>query len=269
VVVDYKECSGCMTCTRVCPSKGAINVGQVSKLPYIDPSYCARCEECMNVCPSSAIRYISREIAYKKFGKIKTMEIVTELLERESEKLAGDAGEINSILNQIATEISKIIDKGVEIEDMVEIIEKTTPKREITVSDEKCIGCGVCIEECPVNCIELGSPSPVCISEECVYCGKCVQTCPVQAVSNKEELFDAIDDRILFIRRNIQEPRSGMVVPDYAACEACGICVNKCPVDALSFDNDEIVVNSDKCILCGECEVICPLRAIKVESNKV
>jgi energy-converting hydrogenase A subunit Q len=289
VLVDQNECSGCMTCTRVCPSKGAINIGEVSKLPYIDPSYCARCEECMNVCPSTAIKYRSRDVAYRKFGKIKTMEIVSELLEKESEKLAGDAAEINGILNEIAADISlqhdedqfeidvtdilkeemdKIMDKGFEIEDMVEIIERTTPQREITVSDEKCIGCSVCVEECPVNCIEPGQPSPIDIGEECVHCGKCVQICPVEAISHKEELFDTIEDRILFIRRNVLETRSGTVVPDHAICQACGICVNKCPVGALSLDNDEIVVNSDKCILCGECEVICPLNAIKLELNQ-
>lgn len=288
-VVDQNKCIGCMTCTRVCPSKGAINVGEVGKLPYIDPSYCARCEECMNVCPSSAIRYAPRDVAYRKFGKIRTMEIVSELLERESEKLAGDAGKINSILNEIANEISqerhedqfeidvtdilkdeinKITDTGFEIEDMAEIIDRTTPKREITVADEKCIGCSVCIDECPVNCIELETPSPVHIGEECVYCGKCVQMCPVGAISLKEELFDTIDGKILFIRREVQKPRSGIVVPDPTICQACGVCVNRCPMDALSLDNDEIVVNYDKCILCGECEIICPLSAIKLELNK-
>ena len=91
VVVDQEDCIGCMTCTRVCPSKGAINVGESNKLPYIDPSYCARCEECMNVCPSAAIKYLPREEANEKFSKMKTMEIVTELLEKEADKLSKDA----------------------------------------------------------------------------------------------------------------------------------------------------------------------------------
>jgi Fe-S-cluster-containing hydrogenase component 2 len=38
IVVDQEECIGCMTCTRVCPSRGAINVGEVNKLPFINPS---------------------------------------------------------------------------------------------------------------------------------------------------------------------------------------------------------------------------------------
>jgi energy-converting hydrogenase A subunit Q len=288
-VVDQKQCIGCMTCKRVCPSKGAINVGDECKLPYIDPSYCARCDECIKVCPSSAIEYQEIDDAYRKFGKIKTMEIVSELLERESKRLAGDAGEINSILNEIATDISqeheedqfeidvtdiikdqinKIIDSGVEIEDITEIIKRTTPHREITVSDEKCIGCNICIDECPVNCIEIGPPAPVKIGEECIHCGKCVQICPVEAISHKEELFDTINGKILFIRRNVPEPRCGQVIPDHASCQACGICVNKCKVDALSLENGEIVVDNDKCILCFECEAICPLNAIKLQLQK-
>ena len=105
IVVDQKNCIGCMTCTRVCPSRGAINVGQVSKLPFINPSYCARCEECMNVCPSAAIKYSSRRRAFKNFSKIKTMEIVSELMEKEAGKLSTETVRINGILEQIATDI--------------------------------------------------------------------------------------------------------------------------------------------------------------------
>ena len=149
VVVDQKNCIGCMTCTRVCPSKGAINVGNVSKLPFINPSYCARCEECMNVCPSAAIKYSSRKRAYQNFGKIKTMEIVSELLEKETDKLSNDAGKINSILNRISRDLSyenaedefeidvterikeemeDAVDGDLEIEDIKEIIEATYSK---------------------------------------------------------------------------------------------------------------------------------------------
>jgi len=114
----------------------------------------------------------------------------------------------------------------------------------------------------------METPSPVRISGECVYCGKCVEMCPVEAISLKEELFEVINGRILFIRRSIREPRTGLVVPDIALCQACGVCVNKCPVNALRLENDEIVVDSDKCILCGACEIICPLNAIKLELNQ-
>ena len=265
IVVDQKNCIGCMTCTRVCPSRGAINVGNVSKLPFINPSYCARCEECMNVCPSAAIKYSSRKRAYKTFSKIKTMEIVSELLENEAGKLSREAVKIDGILKDIATrvgvkhtektfkidvtdmiknDIEAMVNSDLEIEDIKEIIVITAPKREIEVIEENCIGCGACIEDCPVNSIELEIPSPIHIDNNCVYCGKCVGTCQFNAIKLKEESFKIEEDRILFVRQEIEEPRTGELVTDVDACMACGICIKKCPVHALRLERDE---NQGRC----------------------
>ncbi len=289
IIVDQKNCIGCMTCTRVCPSKGAINVGKVNKLPFINPAYCARCEECMNVCPSTAIRYSSRKRAYKNFNKIKTMEIVSELLEKETDKLSKDAVKINGILNRIARDVSfnhdekefeedvtdlikheieDMVDASMEIENIHDIIAGTTPKREIMVVEDNCIGCGACIDECPVKCIELEMPSPVHINEECVYCGKCVNVCKFEAINLLEEFFDTERNKILFIRHELQGPRTGDLVYDKGTCQACGICVNKCPVNALSLENDEIIIDNHNCILCGECEAICPVNAVKLKIER-
>ncbi len=288
IVVDQKNCIGCMTCTRVCPSRGAINVGNVSKLPFINPSYCARCEECMNVCPSAAIKYSSRKRAYQNFSKIKTMEIVSELMENEAGKLSADAVRINGILMTIANDmdrkrpekylhedvteiikdlIKEIINSDLEIEDINEIIGATKPKREIKVIEDNCIGCGECINECPVDAIELEMPSPVHIDDKCVYCGKCVERCQFNAITLSEEYFTVQDDRIFFVRERVLGPRTGEILTDVDACMACGVCVKKCPADALKLEKDEIVVDTDKCILCGECEIICPVNAIKLKTE--
>ncbi len=289
IVVNQRDCIGCMTCTRVCPSRGAINVGKMSKLPFIDPSYCARCEECMDVCPSAAIKYSSRKKAYEQFSKLKTMEIVSELLEKESEKLAKDAGKIDDLLNKIIRDVSyqnneaefsvdvtdiikekiqNMVDSDLEVEDIREIIESTAPKRQIKVFDETCIGCSACIGECPVNCIELEMPSPVHIGPECVYCAKCVEVCPVKAIELKEEYFEAHDDAILLKRINISAPRQGEVMVDHEICQSCGVCVNQCPVDALHMENDQVMVDQESCIACGECQAICPVNSIRVHSLK-
>lgn len=55
-------------------------------------------------------------------------------------------------------------------------------------------------------------------------------------------------------------------------CKGCGLCIEKCPVNALSwsktktnyFGNPVPEVDIDKCIACGICEQICPDMAIKV-----
>ncbi|UTB32624.1 MAG: 4Fe-4S binding protein [Methanobacterium sp. ERen5] len=288
IVVNQKDCIGCMTCTKVCPSRGAINVGKVSKLPFINPSYCARCEECMNVCPSAAIKYSSRKRAYKNFSKIKTMEIVSELLENEAGKLSKDAIRISSILNGIARKISSnhseksfredvtpIITEEIkamthnelEIEDINEIIGVTNPKRSIKVLEDNCIGCGACMSECPVKCIELEMPSPVHIDDRCVHCGKCIETCQFDAIELAEEYFKVENGKIFFKRDALTGQREGKIVTDVAACMACGICVRKCPTNALRLEKDEVLVDTEKCILCGECDIICTVNAIKLKTE--
>ena len=288
LVINQDECIGCMTCTRVCPSQVAINVGEMSKLPYINPSYCARCEECMNVCPSNSIKYLSRARAYEIYHKNKIRDTVKKLLEDESSTLAREAVKIESILNKIAGEISyshledefqedvteevkeriiALLDTELEIGDISKIIKATNPHREIMVSEEECIGCGSCINQCPVDCIELEIPSPVHLGENCVYCAKCVETCPFQAITLREEFFQAEEGKIIFKRRKVHGPSSGEVHIDPITCQRCGVCVNKCPVNALSLEGDQVIVNQDDCIFCGECQAICPTRAVTLHED--
>lgn len=50
-------------------------------------------------------------------------------------------------------------------------------------------------------------------------------------------------------------------------CTGCGTCVDECPVEAITLDEEEgiAVVNEDECVDCGACEDVCPADAIKVE----
>jgi len=52
------------------------------------------------------------------------------------------------------------------------------------ILSDKCIGCQICISECPVGAIELSSAGVAEIDPEiCVGCGKCAEVCPVEAVA--------------------------------------------------------------------------------------
>ena len=46
---------------------------------------------------------------------------------------------------------------------------------------DNCVGCGQCLEACPMNCISEGSPYTI-NADTCVGCGLCAQACPVQAI---------------------------------------------------------------------------------------
>ena len=48
-----------------------------------------------------------------------------------------------------------------------------------------------------------------------------------------------------------------------AKCTGCEDCVDVCPVEALSIENDKAVVN-DECIDCGVCIDECPSGALSL-----
>ena len=41
-------------------------------------------------------------------------------------------------------------------------------------------------------------------------------------------------------------------------CDLCGVCVEECPVEALTLAEDGVKINYDKCIACMNCMDICP-----------
>lgn len=58
---------------------------------------------------------------------------------------------------------------------------------EVIVDSEKCVGCGECVDICPVEVYELkdGKSEPV-KYEECVGCESCVEVCSTDAIEVKE-----------------------------------------------------------------------------------
>jgi electron transfer flavoprotein alpha subunit len=45
----------------------------------------------------------------------------------------------------------------------------------------------------------------------------------------------------------------------------CGVCVDECPVSAITLVSDKAKVDEDKCTDCGTCESSCPNDVITVE----
>jgi len=55
------------------------------------------------------------------------------------------------------------------------------------VDKDKCSGCGICVEECPVDAILMENEVAEINMDDCIRCGKCHDVCPEEAVRHDSE----------------------------------------------------------------------------------
>ena len=57
----------------------------------------------------------------------------------------------------------------------------------LEVDAEKCVGCGECVEICPVDVYEIQDEKSVVVNEgECVGCESCLEVCEEDAITIEE-----------------------------------------------------------------------------------
>ncbi|MBU0573367.1 MAG: 4Fe-4S binding protein [Candidatus Margulisiibacteriota bacterium] len=50
------------------------------------------------------------------------------------------------------------------------------------VDQETCTGCGICVDTCPVQAIEMIDGKARIDQDKCTDCKACIDACPVQAI---------------------------------------------------------------------------------------
>jgi len=52
----------------------------------------------------------------------------------------------------------------------------------ILIDEDKCTGCGNCVDSCPYGAIELENNIAI-VLPNCNLCGICIENCPVEAIT--------------------------------------------------------------------------------------
>ena len=99
-------------------------------------------------------------------------------------------------------------------------------KHQVLVDKSRCIGCGFCVRDCPVNHLQLRQQKAETVSDHCIQCGHCAAVCPKQAISlsgyacapvEKPKL-DRLDPQALLdtlrFRRTIRQFQKREVAPE-------------------------------------------------------
>lgn len=77
----------------------------------------------------------------------------------------------------------------------------------VWIDEERCTGCGACVETCPVGAIALVDDVARVDEETCTGCGACLEVCPVEAIQPvvRGEIVPA-EERGVTARRTADEP---------------------------------------------------------------
>lgn len=64
------------------------------------------------------------------------------------------------------------------------------------------------------------------------------------------------------MKKNLKKVSGGSYSVNENLCVECGICVDSCPIGAITLSDGHSVIDKEKCCDCGTCEAVCPNGAI-------
>ena len=126
---------------------------------------CVGCTLCARNCPVKAIS-----------GELKGQHVI-------DEELCIRCGLCGKLCGKSAI----VDDKG----NTIEKVPKAEWKRPV-INTDTCVGCSVCIENCPKFCLELSEPefhgdihivAELARPDDCIGCGICSKVCPIIAIT--------------------------------------------------------------------------------------
>lgn len=121
-----------------------------------------------------------------------------------------------------------------------------------------CMGYGDCVAACKFDAIHICNGIATVDREACVGCGACAKACPnklIEIVPQTARVFVGCSSC-----DSGKETRSVCEV----GCIGCKLCEKECKFDAIHVENNNAVIDAEKCKNCGLCAKKCPRGIIHV-----
>ena len=128
-----------------------------------------------------------------------------------------------------------------------------------------CLGDGDCVTACKFDAMFMDETTglPIVITDKCTSCGMCVEACPRDIIEmrpkNKRDLKVYVGC--------LNEEKGGIAKKACSvACIGCSKCVDACPKEAITMVNNLAYIDPEYCTLCRKCVPVCPTHSI-IETN--
>ncbi|MEA3506594.1 MAG: 4Fe-4S binding protein, partial [Elusimicrobiota bacterium] len=77
------------------------------------------------------------------------------------------------------------------------------------IDKERCTGCGICVQDCPVDAIALTDSAAAIDMDECIRCGSCHNICAQEAVRHdSEKIPPKVESNLNTARRLLKKCKS-------------------------------------------------------------
>lgn len=121
-----------------------------------------------------------------------------------------------------------------------------------------CLGYGDCAKVCNYDAITIVNGLSVINHNRCVGCSMCIAECPKSIIS----LAPVAKTSVVVCSSHDKGPQVKKACS--VGCIGCTKCVRTCPQEAISMDNFVAVIDYEKCNGCGACAEGCPSKCITV-----
>ena len=124
-----------------------------------------------------------------------------------------------------------------------------------------CLGLGTCEQVCSFDALHINDETglPEVDQDKCVGCGACVKDCPRKVIELRKK---GLKNHRVFVSCINKEKGAYAKKNCDVACIGCSKCEKACPFGAITIDNNLSYIDFNKCKMCRKCVSVCPTGAI-------